>query len=62
MNIIDRTRSDEAASDPEMLISFLHYVLDDVRKLSERSAHLLEQAISALAHEAAIVAHPRSLS
>jgi len=49
-----------------MLINFLHYALDDVRKLSERSADLLEQAISALAQEAAtqaaMTAHPRILS
>ena len=68
MNMFDTTLADEAeaASDPEMLINFLHYALDDVRKLSERSAHLLEQAISALAQEAAtqaaMPAHPRTLS
>ena len=62
MNFIDRTSSKQAASDPEMLISFLHYALDDVRKLSERSARLLEQAISTLAQEAAVTAHSRSLS
>ena len=62
MNFIDTTLSDDAASDPKMLIVFLQYALDDVRKLSERSAHLLEQAIVALAHEATATALPRSLS
>ena len=62
MNVFDTTLADDTVSDPEMLISFLQYALDDVRKLSKRSAHLLEQAIGALAQEATIVAHPRSLS
>lgn len=62
MNFIDMTPADDVASDPEMLITFLQYALDDVRKLSKRSGHLLEQAISALAQETAIAAHPRSLS
>jgi hypothetical protein len=68
MTIIETTLSEDAASDPQMLISFLHYALDDVRKLSERSARLLEQAINALAQEAqqargaATTAHPQSLS
>jgi hypothetical protein len=35
-----------------MLIVFLHYALEDVRKFSARSAVFLEQAITALADEA----------
>ena len=62
MNFIDRMPSEDAESDPKLLIVFLQYALDDVRKLSERSAHLLEQAISTLAREAASEALPRSLS
>lgn len=62
MTMIETTFSEEAASDPKMLIAFLQYALDDVRKLSERSAHLLEQAINALAQEAAKTARPRVLS
>ena len=66
MTIIETTLSeDDAASDPQMLISFLHYALDDVRKLSARSARLLEQAINALAQEAqeaAPTAHRQGLS
>ena len=62
MNFNDATPSDEAGSDPKMLIVFLQYALDDVRKLSERSAHLLERAIGELAQETAVIAHSRSLS
>jgi hypothetical protein len=71
MTIIETTLSKDAASDPQMLITFLHYALDDVRKLSERSARLLEHAINALAQEAqeaqearkaAMTAHRQSLS
>jgi hypothetical protein len=62
MTMIETTPSDDTASDPKLLIVFLQYALDDVRKLSDRSAHLLEQAISALAQEATAMAHPRSLS
>ena len=62
MNFIEATPSDDAGSDPKMLIVFLQYALDDVRKLSERSARLLEQAIGELAQEAAVVSHSRSLS
>ena len=62
MNIIDTTLTAEVESDPQMVITFLQYALDDVRKHSTRSAHLLEQAISALAQEAALVAYPQSLS
>jgi hypothetical protein len=62
MTMIETTPSDEAASDPKLLIVFLQYALDDVRKLSDRSAHLLEQAISALAQEATAMTHSRSLS
>jgi hypothetical protein len=67
MTITDTTLADETTSDPQLLITFLHYALDDVRKLSERSARLLEQAINALAQEAqeareaAMTAHPRSM-
>jgi len=66
MNFIDRTLPSEAPSDPKLLIVFLQYALDDVRSLSERSAHLLEQAINALAQEiaqgAAVGASSQSLS
>jgi hypothetical protein len=62
MTMIDTTFADDTASDPKLLIVFLEYALDDVRKLSERSAHLLEQAIRALAQEAAATADFRSLS
>lgn len=34
------------------VLTLLRYALPDVRILSERSAHLLEQAITALAEEA----------
>ncbi len=61
MNFIDTTIAEDATSDPEMLIIFLQYALEDVRKLSDRSAALLEQAITALADETAMAA-PRSLS
>ena len=62
MTMIDTTLADDAASDPKLLIVFLEYALDDVRKLSGRSAHLLEQAISTLAQEATAMTHSRSLS
>ena len=67
MNFIDRTVPSEAvpseaASDPKLLIVFLQYALDDVRSHSARSARLLEQAISALAHEATDTGGSRSLS
>ena len=62
MNFIDKTPPKEAVSDPKLLIVFLQYALDDVRELSDRSAFLLEQAIAALAQEAAVTAHPGSLS
>jgi hypothetical protein len=62
MNIIDTTLTKDVESDPQMVITFLQYALDDVRKLSKRSAHLLEQAISALAQEAATTVQLRSLS
>ena len=62
MNIIDTKFVEDPASDSQMLIVFLHYALEDVRKLSTRSAVLLEQAISALATEAAAIAPPQVLS
>jgi hypothetical protein len=62
MNIIDTRFVEDTASDPQMLIVFLHYALDDVRKLSTRSAVLLEQAITALANEAATIPSPQVLS
>jgi hypothetical protein len=62
MNIIDTKFLEETSSDPQMLIVFLHYALEDVRKLSARSAVLLEQAISALATEATAIAPPQVLS
>lgn len=61
MNIIDRTITEDVANDPEMLLVFLQYALEDVRKVSGQSAVLLERAIVALADEIA-VAVPRSLS
>jgi hypothetical protein len=62
MNIIDTKFVEDTTSDPQMLIVFLHYALEDVRKLSERSAVLLEQAISALANESVAIAPPQVLS
>jgi hypothetical protein len=62
MNIVDTRFVEDTSSDPQMLIVFLHYALDDVRKLSTRSAVLLEQAISALADEAVAIAPPQVLS
>ena len=62
MNIIDTKFVEGATSDSQMLIVFLHYALEDVRKLSTRSAVLLEQAISALADEAVTIASPQVLS
>jgi hypothetical protein len=62
MNIVDTRFVEDTSSDPQMLIVFLHYALDDVRKLSTRSAVLLEQAISALADEAMAIAPPQVLS
>lgn len=62
MNIIDTKFVEDATSDSQMLIVFLHYALEDVRKLSTRSAVLLEQAISALADEAVTIASPQVLS
>jgi len=62
MTITDTRVADDTASDPKLLIVFLQYALDDVRKLSDRSAHLLEQAISTLAQEATAMTHSRSLS
>ena len=62
MTITDTRVADDTASDPKLLIVFLQYALDDVRKLSDRSALLLEQAISALAQEATAMTHSRSLS
>lgn len=61
MNIIDRTITEDVASDPEMLVVFLQYALEDVRKLSGQSAALLERAIVMLADEIAETV-PRSLS
>lgn len=61
VNIIDRTITEDVANDPEMLLVFLQYALEDVRKVSGQSAALLERAIVALADEIA-VAIPRSLS
>ena len=62
MNIIDTKFVEGATSDSQMLIVFLHYALEDVRKLSTRSAGLLEQAISALADEAVTIAPTQALS
>ena len=62
MNIIDTKFVEDVTSDSQMLIVFLHYALEDVRKLSTRSAVLLEQAISALADEAVTIAPPQALS
>ena len=62
MNIIDRNIVEDAASDPEMLIVFLQYALEDVRKLSGQSATHLERAIVALADEIAMTMAPRALS
>ena len=62
MNIIDTKFVEDTTSDPQMLIVFLHYALEDVRKLSTRSAVFLEQAITALADEAATIAPPQVLS
>jgi hypothetical protein len=61
MNIIDTTITEDVTSDPEMLIVFLQYALEDVRKLSGQSAELLERAIVKLADEIATAA-PRILS
>jgi hypothetical protein len=61
VNIIDRTITEDVASDPEMLVVFLQYALEDVRKLSGQSAALLERAIVMLADEIAETV-PRSLS
>jgi hypothetical protein len=58
---MDRTITEDAASDPEMLIVFLQYALEDVRKLSGQSAALLERAIVMLADEIAETV-PRRLS
>lgn len=62
MNIIDTTITEDVTTDPEMLIVFLQYALEDVRKLSGQSAELLERAIVKLANEIATAAPPRSLS
>lgn len=61
VNIIDTTIAEDAGSDPAMLIVFLQYALEDVRKLGGQSAVLLERAIVALANEVA-TAPPRHLS
>jgi hypothetical protein len=61
VNIIDTTIAEDAGSDPETLIVFLQYALEDVRKLGGQSAVLLERAIVALANEIA-TAPPRQLS
>ncbi len=54
MNIIDaKLAEDTTSSDPQMLVVFLHYALEDVRQLSERSAALLELAIGTLAQDIA---------
>lgn len=62
MNIIDTTITEDVNSDPQMLIVFLQYALEDVRKLSGQSAELLERAIVKLADEIATAAPPRILS
>jgi len=62
VNIIDTTITEDVTSDPEMLIVFLQYALEDVRKLSGPSAELLERAIVKLADEIATAAAPRILS
>lgn len=64
MNFIDTKFAEDAVSDPQMLIVFLHYALEDVRKLSSRSAVFLEQAITALANEvpSMVPPPPRALS
>jgi hypothetical protein len=41
--------------DPNLLLAYLQYVLDDVRSLSERSGRNLELAISMLAEDTSIV-------
>jgi hypothetical protein len=40
---------------PELLVSFLQVVLDDVRSLSERSGRHLELAISTLAEDIKVI-------
>ena len=63
MNMIDRNiTEDTIPSDPQMLVVFLHYALEDVRKHSERSATLLEAAIGTLAKDITAAGAPRSLS
>ena len=40
---------------PNLLLAFLKYALDDVRALSERSGQHLEQAISTLAEDTSMI-------
>ena len=61
MNIIDTSITEDVNSDPEMLIVFLQYALEDVRKHSGQSAALLERAIVMLADDLATAAPPRTL-
>jgi hypothetical protein len=63
VNFIDRTMTEDAApADPQALIVFLQYALEDVRRLSGQSATHLEQAIVALANDIASSVPPRNLS
>jgi len=61
VNIIDTSITEDVNSDPEMLIVFLQYALEDVRKHSGQSAALLERAIVMLADDLATAAPPRTL-
>jgi hypothetical protein len=55
------TRSPDSADhgsvhDPDLLIAYLRYAVEEVRDLSERSADLLEAAIITLSQDTSIVA------
>ena len=49
----ERLRSDR--HDPNLLLAYLRYALDDVRVLSERSACHLEMAIDRLAEDTGVI-------
>jgi hypothetical protein len=42
-------------NDPNQLLAYLQYALDDVRSISDRSGRHLEQAINLLAEDTTVV-------
>ena len=51
----DKGRRHSDRENPNLLIAYLQYALSDVRALSERSGHHLEQAIETLSEDTSLV-------